>query len=96
MSALESTPGKTSVTLVYAWPREGRDVRERSPAVSDERVKRLAEQLYTEGYAATEAEARLAAEEVLAAANAMSDPADGGAAKPRVAMQPEPEEPTPT
>jgi hypothetical protein len=64
--------------------------------MSDERVKRLAQQLYAEGYAATEAEARLGAEEVIAASDAMPNPADGGAAKPRAARQPEPEKPTPT
>jgi hypothetical protein len=40
----------------------------------------------------TEAEARLAAAEVFAAADAMPTPADGGAAKSPVARQAEPEE----
>jgi len=48
---------------------------------SSERVQRLAQQLLTEGYVSTEAEARLAAQEVLAAADAMPTPADGGAAR---------------
>jgi hypothetical protein len=64
--------------------------------MSDDRVELLAQQLYDEGYVATKAEARRAAEEVIAASDAMPHPADGGAAKPAAAMQPKPEEPTPT
>ena len=48
---------------------------------SSERVQRLAQQLLTGGYVSTEAEARLAAQEVLAAADAMPTPADGGATR---------------
>ena len=60
---------------------------------SSERVQRLAQQLLTEGYVSTEAEARLAAQEVLAAADAMPTPADGGAARPfAAAPNPEPGE----
>ena len=62
----------------------------------DERVERLAQQLYAEGYVATEAEARLAAEEVIAASTAMPGRTDGGAASPATVLEPMPEEPTPT
>jgi hypothetical protein len=57
-----------------------------------ERVERLAQQLLAEGYVSTEEEARLAAEDVLAAAAAMPTPADGGAARSPSAQEPEPEE----
>ena len=59
---------------------------------SMERVERLAQQLLAEGYLSTEAEARLAAQDVLAAADAMPTAADGGATRVAAAPTAEPGE----
>jgi hypothetical protein len=64
--------------------------------MADERVERLAQQLYAEGYVPSEDEALLAAQEVIAASDAMPAPADGGAAKPAAAQRQEHQRPTPT